>query len=417
MLNGKITAAAILALLAALPAIPQGLPQTLAAPDASPQLVYLKNTDNKFATNFFTTLVKQNPKGNILVSPLSLAMALQMVSNAAEGETKKQLLRVFSVPIPDLNALNKFNTEYMRHSAEFSGNERTLDIANGIFLQKGFDVSKSFTSVLDTFYKAPAASVDFNSAEGLATINSWVSDRTKGKIASILAEPDPSLKMVLVNAVYFKGNWEFPFHKEATSNQKFYGEAGEQTVPTMSQLYTHVNYMDSGDVEAIELPYTGSVRSMKSGTSMRMLIILPKKGKFESFQSKLSAAWFEVVSAKLREREGSLKLPKFKMSESMNAQQPLELMGIKAAFTPGVANFSKATTTKENLSISAVLHKVYMDVNEQGTEAAAVTAIKLTSPSVQPPVDRFHMVVDRPFIFAIKDEIGNLLFMGRITKL
>jgi serpin B len=236
-------------------------------------------------------------------------------------------------------------------------------------------------------------------------VNDWVDQETKGKIKDILppGSIDPTTRMVLANAIYFKAAWQEPFREESTGPAAFTRLDGSQIqVPTM-HLYTGMRYSTGDGYQAVALPYKGNLAEM--------LIILPDRGGFEAFENSLDAARFAAVLSGMRSDVVQLSLPRFEFTDDLDLKPILSALGMPLAFDPDRADFSNITKA-ERLLVDKALHKAYVLVNESGTEAAAATVMNAVPASLPQ-----EMSVDRPFIFVIRDvSTGTILFVGRVLN-
>jgi serine protease inhibitor len=381
----------------------------------------LVERSNDFGFKLFKENLKAKKTANVVISPISLTIALQMATNAATGQTQTEMLDALSLSGIELNAINAFNKQYMQEVARIKPPE-ILEIANGLFVHKNFDLSTSFAATLKDNFDATTQAVDFATDESVKVINQWVARNTHDKISRILSKPLPDLRLLIANAVYFKGKWFNQFKPVNTKPQAFHGLGGETKVPMMHQGGSYL-YSENDDVQCISLPYASAADKAKregvydaGPNHTRMLIILPRQGHLPAVEQKLSAPWFQGVVTALHHAKGSIALPRFKLEYEDLENDALKALGMKRAFTEQ-SEITKASASGEPLMISMVLHKTFMEVNEEGTEAAAVTAVMMTPTCVVQEPPPFQMVVDRPFFLAIQDAGGRILFLGRIGEI
>ena len=383
----------------------------LPPPDPMREAKELANGINAFARDLHARLATA-AKGDLFFSPFSVEAALAMTAAGARGDTLDEMRKVLHLPADPhaafgslINHLNATGLDKKR------GYE--LSVANAIWAQKGFPWHKEFTELTRKYYGAGLTEVSFAEAEAARKrINAWVEKETKEKIKDLIGEGvlDPLTRMVLVNAIYFKGSWLYPFNKKRTKDAPFTRADGSKAdVPLMSQTAT-LNYgkayFGSQPMEVLELPYAGK--------ELSMLVYLPEKGReFERLTSLHDVTQF--TDLKLAATEVSVFLPRFKVEAGYSLKPVLMALGMKAAFGPD-ADFTGMSPRGKDLYISHVLHKAFVDVNEEGTEAAAATGVvmKLSSaPIREPKVFR----ADRPFAFLIRDaKTHSVLFMGRVTN-
>lgn len=368
--------------------------------------VYDGNT--AFAVDLYHRLADDAP-GNLFFSPLSLSSALAMTYAGARGETAQQMAEVLHFP-PEQEPLHRTFAALTREfNAESEDYE--LSVANALWGQKDFEFLKPFVKTLDAYYGAGLNHVDFAAdPESVRDrINGWVEDQTGGKIQNLIGPGmlDALTRLVLTNAVYFKGLWAEQFKTSDTRDEPFY-LTGDETVTAPLMHITHkFGYVEKDQFLALEMPYKGHTLSM--------VVLLPKeKDGLAAFEESLTPETLAECVTSLREQDVVVAIPRFKMTSEFQLQKVLAEMGMPLAFS-GAADFS-GMTGKPDLFISAVLHKAFVDVNEEGTEAAAATGVimKLTAVAApsSPPVFR----ADHPFAFLIRDrQSGSILFMGRVV--
>ncbi|HTV75349.1 MAG TPA: serpin family protein, partial [Candidatus Baltobacteraceae bacterium] len=290
-----------------------------------------------------------------------------------------------------------------------SQNKAILDLADGIWYQAGFHLKPDFIADNRNFFQAALESVDFTSPKSAVVINKWADKATRGEIQNVVQFPfPPQTRVVLANAIYFKGKWENPFDKNNTRPRMFYqpGGATNQT-PMMSQRRNFA-YQENAGFQAVRLPYAGG--------RLEMYLFLPATN--SSPQNMLAGFsgenWRDTVLPQFADREGMLVFPKFKLDYDVTLNEPLEQLGMRRAFSPD-ADFS--AMAGEPLFVSEVNQKSFVSVDEEGTEAAAVTTIMMAGRAIMEPIRPFEMIVDRPFFFVIADDqTGSILFMGIVEN-
>lgn len=348
-------------------------------------------------------------KDNVLISPYSISCAMWLVASGAAGETRKELEAALGLPNGATAAAQGLKGLSSQFSTPTAGSK--LTIANAVFVQKGYPLQSSYVNLARTTFGGAVESVDYASGSAPNTINGWVSKNTAGKIPAIVGLLPATTRMVIANAVYFKAPWQEDFSKYLTAPAPFNPTTGKPiSIPFMHQEETMV-HAKNASCELVALPY-------KYPSTCEMVVLLPAKGKdLNGFVGELSTSfskWRDAAKAEY----GTLALPKFKTSFDTSLSAALKGMGVKSAFTPGKADFSAMTSSKEPLAISDVLHKTYLDVNEEGTEAAAATAVMIAGSAA--PMERkiaFEMKVDRPFVLAIVDSKSRtILFAGVIQN-
>ncbi|MCL2925449.1 MAG: serpin family protein, partial [Trichodesmium sp. MAG_R04] len=285
--------------------------------------------------------------------------------------------------------------------------EIKLNIANSIWTRKGISFSPSFLQVNQDFYQSQVRKIDFSHPESLKIINNWVKDKTQGKIKKIIQVLRSNDIIVLLNAIYFKGNWEEQFSEDSTQEMPFYLANGTQKQhPIMFQLSRHL-YYENEDFQAVSLPYKNGIVSMD--------IFFPREEVgLEGFYKVLNEENWKNWMEQFEDYKVNLGLPKFKTEYEVNLNDALKSLGMEIAFDSMTADFSRIHPIPPELCISEVKHKTFVEVNETGTEAAATTSVKIVVRSLVKTVD---MLINRPFFFAIRDNnYGTILFMGEITN-
>jgi len=380
--------------------------RTLDLPPGSDAVI---EASNQFAFKFFNTVLQQDPAlNNKLVSPLSVYTALSMVYNGAANATRDSIgktLQLNGISIDDLNALNKALIQQM----PTEDNKVAMNIANSIWYNKNAPQPiPAFLNTMQTDYNGQVQPLDFGSASAASTINSWIAQNTNNKIKNVLDKVSPYDWMYLVNAIYFNGAWKYAFKPDLTHTDVFNRPGGTVNVPFMSgKMAVRVSYSPS--LTLVELPYGG-------GKSYDMYLALPsdKDQSIVDFAASFNEATLTSVLSQLDTQNAQINLPKWEYGYSIDDMQPnLTQMGMGIAFgnTADFANmYSVAPGT---LYISHAIHKTYIKVSEQGTEAAAVTVIGITQTSIgADPTITF----DHPFIYILRErQSGAILFIGLVT--
>ncbi len=379
----------------------------------------LVGSNNAFGFNIFDKLYEEDRSENVFISPASIAIALQLCYNGADGNTKAEMARVLGIEGTSLGDLNYSNSTLI-DVLSTPEEDVTLQIANSVWARNGVPFEREFIETAEKSYGALAREIDFGDPKSVDIINEWVSSATNGKIDRIISQLNPLDILLLINAVYFKGVWSEPFRERNTKDEDFHlPGGGTATVPMMSKRDDY-SYLETENFQAVKLPY-GRFR-------FEMLIFLPSEDYgLDGFIENLNAkSWNRIMNAKswgrsmgdFNKRDGILKLPRFKIEYSAILNDALFALGMNDAFDDTGADFPAMTPVKP-VWIGRVIHKTYLDVDEKGTEAAGVTAITmsmLSAPMKDPPKP-FVMIVDRPFFCAIRDsKTGAILFMGAINK-
>lgn len=365
-----------------------------------------------FPFRLFLKVAKEKPKDNVLISPMSVSTALSMTYPGAAGDTKKALAQVLNFPqSADDETINQQNKDVL-DSLRQPGGDTKLEIANGLFGEKQITFKQPFLDANKKYFDSEVRSLDFKDQESLKIINSWVSEKTHGKIPSILDQIGQDAILYLINAIYFKGTWQNKFDKSVTHEADFNtANGGTKKVQMMHMSRHDFKYLENDQFQAVNLPYADG--------RLSMFVFLPKEdSSLASFESNLNQSSWDQWVARFRKRDGQLGLPRFKVEDSMQLKNPLSEIGLEVAFDKSKADFSGMAETEQKIYISKVIHKTFMEVNEEGTEAAAVTAVEMSVTSAAfNPVPPFQMIVDRPFFVALHDnETGKILFAGHIAN-
>jgi serpin B len=353
--------------------------------------------------------------GNLFLSPFSLSTALAMTEAGARGETARQMADVLHFPFATSRVDAAFESliKSLRPGAAKGNRGYQLHTANALWGQRGYHFLPEFLATVRGPFGATFEEVDFLAAteDARRTINAWAEQETEGKIQDLIAPGvlDSSTRLVLTNAIYFKGTWTNPFKTEQTRDEDFHLAADRDVrVPMMHQTGRFAYFEDEA-VQVLELPYAGG--------DLAMVVLLPKTvDGLAAFEKTLSAGSLAERLGKLEGREVAIALPRFKLTAGFELTGPLAKLGMTLPFSDR-ADFSGINGGKEPLRISAVIHKAYVDVNEVGTEAAAATAVGIRAtmvPVAQPPTP---FRADHPFLFLIRDRrTGSLLFLGCLTQ-
>lgn len=374
--------------------------------------------NNKFAMALFAKL--REKEGNLFFSPYSISTALAMTYAGAIDETQAQMAKILNFPtcseLVEPIDKDKFHSAFGTIVKDLNARDKKgsyeLSVANALWGQKGYGFLKEFIELVKTNYDGQLNEVDFVTATEAArkTINVWVEEKTNNKIKELIKPGvlDAMTRLVLTNAIYFKGNWAVQFKEDRTKNSPFTLLINDKIeVPMMNQT-GQFGYMESEDFQTLELPYVDN--------ELSMIILLPKEIEgLTKFEQTLTLENLSQWLSKLHKREVIVSIPRFKMTSQFSLASALKSMGMTDAFDPSKADFS-GMNGKKNLFISAVVHKAYVDVNEQGTEAAAATAVTMRLTSIGPS-QTLVFRADHPFLFLIRDNhSGSILFIGRVMN-
>ncbi len=362
-----------------------------------------------FGFKLFAEIVKQDTGKNIFVSPASVAIALAMTYNGAGGKTKQAMAGALELPAMSLQEVNRANAA-LRAMLENPDPKVQLNIANSLWARKGIIFKPVFMKRNEDFYGAEVTTLDFDDPAAPSTINSWVSEKTKGKINKIMENISSDAILFLINAIYFKGNWTVEFAKEKTEERPFYLLDGTQENHSMMSQSGNYRYYRGKNFQAISLPYGDNKR-------VSMYIFLPNEGfRLREFLESLNAENWKNWMSQFHMMQGSIVLPRFKLEYELNLNNALKALGMEVAFDKSRANFENMCPIAPgvNVFINEVKHKTFLEVDEEGTEAAGVTSVEMRITSIG---QEFSMIVDRPFFCAIRDnETGTILFMGCIVQ-
>ena len=362
----------------------------------------LANT--RFGFKLFEELVEQDAGKNVFISPSSIALALAMVYNGASGETQQAMADVLELQEMSLQEVNEANAALIAN-LENPSKHVDISIANSMWMREGTTFEPDFLKRNEDFYEAKIGSLDIADPGAPGIINDWVSEETHGKIDRIIDNIHPDAALTLLNAIYFQGSWTVKFDRGKTYRGTFTLLDGSTvSVPMMSQV-ENFEYAEGDGYQAVELPYRDS--------NVSMLFILPQAGRFEEIEGMFSAESVTAITKDLTPQQVRLFVPKFTFESEFNLSETLIQMGMPAAF--GNADFSGMTGNRD-LFISDVLHKAFVAVDEEGTEAAAATAVimKLGAPMIEGAI---LMKLDRPYLFLVRDnDTGTILFIGRVLN-
>jgi serpin B len=397
--------------------VPKDKSQAAVKADADTSALVRGNTT--FGLDLYAQL--RHAPGNTFLSPFSLSTALAMTASGARGETARQMAEVLHFPFA-MNRVEPAFASLIRSVRPEGGAgagaakakpDYQLHTANALWGQKGYHFLPAFMETLRGPYGATFEEVDFQRAleESRRTINTWAEDRTQGKIQDLIPSGalDATTRLVLTNAIYFKGSWSSPFRPEQTQQEDFHPSAGRTSrVPMMHQTGSFP-YFEDDSVQVLELPYAGG--------DLAMVVLLPRAvDGLDAFERSLSAESLAQRLIQLRARQVAVALPRFKLTSEFELARTLAALGMTLPFT-GRADFTGINGGKEPLEISAVIHKAYIDVNEEGTEAAAATAVGIRATSAVIPQPPIPFRADHPFLFLLRDRrTGNLLFLGCLTQ-
>jgi len=377
------------------------------------EVASVANGVNGFGLDLYRALAAEQD-GNLFLSPYSIALALTMTYAGARGQTAQEMADVLGLVLPDARLHQAMNALDL---ALHAGEDREMDSydppifrsANALWGQKGLGFEQALLETLAANYGAGMRVMDFaKTEEARVAINDWVEEQTEDRIQDLIKPGILSAmtRLVLTNAVYFKAQWQNPFLESATQDGSFNQLDGSAvTVPMMRQTESLGYYAEEG-LQVVELPYAGGSHSM--------LILLPEEGGLAELAAELDEARLRALLDGLERQSVALTLPRFEYEAEFELGEMLAAMGMPTAFGDG-ADFT-GMTTEADLFISEVVHKAWVAVDEEGTEAAAATAVIMVESAM--PMEPVEMTVDRPFLFAIRHRgTGTLLFLGQVVEL
>ena len=364
----------------------------------------LSNYMNDFCFDLYHQLSVDNTE-NLFISPYSIFVALAMTYEGSRSDTAEEMETVLHFPQNNETMLCSFGKIYNLLNQH---KEYTLNTANALWTQEGYPFLSQYINFIENYYMGKATDVDFSNADKVAQqINQWVEEYTNGKIKDLLTNSDihPLTKMILTNAIYFNGDWLYKFNRDHTTELDFEISPGNTVkVPMMSLAEAELNYAETDDIQILELPYKGE--------ELSMLIILPKKSDLAAVEQMIDretlSSWQELFS----QTTVDVSLPKFTMETEYRLKEYLMDLGMQISFTMD-ADFSGMTGNQE-LFIEKVLHKAYIEVNEEGTEAAGATSVHMV---LKGSPERVVFNADHPFLFLIQQkETGSILFIGKMCN-
>jgi len=370
----------------------------------------LVEANTAFALQLYGKL--RSTEGNLALSPYSISSALATTYAGARGDTARQMEQTLHFDPSNTGLHERFGRLDAALKAARGSNE--LSIANSLWPQAKYPFREEFLNLLKKDYGATVTPLNYEREAELARarINQWVDDKTRHKIAEIIGPGvlKELTRMVLVNAIYFKGTWATPFPESATQPDKFYAQP--DTVLTVPFMHKggQLRYAENDQLQLLALPYIGR--------QLEMVILLPRRRDgIGPLESSLTPASLAAWTSGMRNQAVGVALPKFKMASGFSLAQALEGLGLTDAFDPSRADFSGMDGRAHWLYLSAVLHKAYVEVNEKGTEAAAATAVVVTERAVRIQERPREFRADHPFLFLIRDSTtGSILFIGRVVK-
>lgn len=352
-------------------------------------------------------LVERSPNKNVFISPPNISTALGMAANGARGQTLQEMLDVLGKGA-DLDSLNE---DYRALRALLNRESAGLILASGnaAWVRAGVDLYPEYEASVREVFGAPVAALDFDSPSAPQAINQWAATATRGRIPTIVDRLPPELVLFLASAIYFKGDWQVKFNPGETQNQPFTLVDGSQVQVPLMFRSGRFTYLKGDGFQAARLPYADG--------SMWMTVVVPDEGRAlsELIAGLTAERWREWSAQWQPNRQGSVFLPRFRVRYSASLNEALSALGMRRAFAPNAADFSGMRPVPPNLFISFVRHQSFLEVNEEGSEAAAVTSIGVGITSIQIDEPPFVLRADRPFLLLIEDSRVDVpLFIGAI---
>lgn len=365
-----------------------------------------------FQFDLFKQIAKGKERSNLLVSPYSVETAMTMTALGASGSTLESMSQTLGLGDSSETESNVTRVSNDLKSLNAPDPGTSLKIVNSLIGEKSVKFDKAYVSSLKDKLQAPLTSLDFSAKDSVDKINNFVKENSGGKIASIIDKVDPNAKLYLINAIYFKSSWADKFDPQLTAEKSFH-TADEQMVkvPMMVADRKHIKYFSNSQMQALRLHYKNGRYSM--------LFFLPAEfSSLTELENSLSESSFLNWLERFNECQGKITIPRFKITDNLKLKSPLKEIGMSAPFDSLKADFSKMVDkdSKTELFLSEVFHKTFIDVSEEGTEAAAFTAAEASAKALQFSEPYFEMKLNRPFLFALYDaKTEKILFLGHVA--
>lgn len=366
-----------------------------------------------FAVNLFKNVSAKDQDKNEIMSPVSIALALALLENGADGKTRDELKRVLIENGGSADVLSTYRS--LQQQLRISDEKTKLTIANGLFQDKDLKLKPDYMSSTKDCYETEIDQVDFRNQleQTREKVNQWVSDKTSQKIPELFKKDSLNQddKMVLANAIYFKASWKNSFDKKATKQDTFYKngrDQDKQTVQYMHETSSH-RHAESDDLTALELAYDHK--------DLAMVVVLPKaRDGLRNLEKRLTGKQLRDIISRMEQRKVKVQLPKFGIRSRIDLKDTLSKMGLESMFSNNNANFDRMSETP--LKVDSGVHEAYITVNENGTEAAAATGFAMNARSMPiQPVDPVSFVADHPFLYAVVHKgTGAIVFLGKVNS-
>ena len=364
--------------------------------------------EKDFVFAFYSDVAKAKPDSNLFFSPFSISSAFSMAFEGARGNTASEIQKVFGF-ISD----NQERRASIAETLERLGNKDDLyklQIANALWIKENYPIKQEYLDTATTYYDSTVDAVDFVTDDGINKINNWTNKKTQGKIQDILppGSTDELTRMVITNAIYFQGKWGEPFEPGNISEESFWTDKDKSvTVPMMKIPAEMFRYHETKDLQALEMHYVGG--------DISMLILLPNdRDGLKSVEDSMNMQKLNSIRDMMTLQPLTVQIPKFEFETKYDLTESLERLGMHDAFDENIADFKGMTD--EQVFLDKALHKVFVNVNEEGTEVAAITALVVQAQS-GPPDPRHNFIANHPFMFVIQEnETVEVLFIGRIAN-
>ncbi len=374
------------------------------------EIQLLVDANNQFSFEYYDNVKESD--GNIFFSPYSISTALAMTYEGARGKTADQMQSVLHVPKE--GELRRKASAQVYNEINKDDKNYSLSTANALWVKKEYEFNSDYFGIVEDYYGGKVTNIDFrNSKSSSSLINTWIENQTNGKITDLISPEiiTPNTRLILTNAIYFKGKWINQFNKNKTKEEDFRVTTGKTvTVHLMQSVnsQTQFNYLEMDTFQILELPY--------SGEELSMLIFLPKEDNLKKFEKKFTFDKLQKWKQNMEKEQVDVFIPRFKFEAKYSLTSILSEMGMPLAFSDSADFTGMENNPEENLKIDEVIHQAFVEVNEEGTEAVAATAVGMggiTSVGQEPIIPTFR--ADHTFIFIIQDKRnGNILFMGRV---
>lgn len=375
---------------------------------AEVKLNQLVDANNRFGFNLFAQLrLQQASASNIIISPQSIAIALGITRNGTTGATQAEISKTLGLEQFDSKTLAASYRQLIKTLKTPDANIE-LAIANSLWVNQDISLKAPFLSTTENFYQGSVRKLNFADPSAKDTLNQWVASNTLHKIPEIIDATSAEDVLYLINAIYFKGSWTDKFDPDATAKQPFHFGEGTKSVLMMNQTGEY-RYHENEQFQSVRLPYGEK-------ENLGMYIFLPRKNSsLELFNQQLNLANWQKWLGEMRSQPGHISLPKFRLEYGKELKDVLSALGMPLVFNPKQADFSLMTDNQ--IAINQLKHKAVIEVNEEGTEAAGVTSIGIRITSATSDHKGFTMNIDRPFFFAIRDDLSEtILFMGNVVE-